>query len=66
MTEALANKLNANKNKLNHAVNGLGEKLTQIKEQTDIEIKSYLNDFNISVRCLILPKITDNNLLILN
>lgn len=60
VTEKLCNKLGLPRLKLNHAVKGVGQILTNINNQVDILIKSNHNSYSKMLRCLVLPHITDN------
>lgn len=60
ITRELKEKLNLSCSRLNMEIYGINNKMTNIKEQVAIKIKSRFNGFTTNMNCLILEKITDS------
>ncbi|KAJ8947301.1 hypothetical protein NQ317_003027, partial [Molorchus minor] len=59
-TEELANKLQVNKFNINIAVSGINKSSSQLTHYTNLTIRSNTNNYQTSINCLIIPRITDN------
>lgn len=59
MTESLCKKLKLQPSKIHHVVTGVGQTFTNINEEVNVTIASCYNNFNVDIRCLILPRITE-------
>lgn len=59
VTEKLCDKLNIKGSPINHIVKGVGQTMTSINRQTNINIISNNQDFSMNINCLVIPKITD-------
>lgn len=59
ISQEICNKLNLKYSKINHAVKGVGQTLTNINNQVNISIKSRISNFKININCLVLSRISD-------
>lgn len=60
ITTELCSRLNLQCKKINYAVSGINQAITNISHQTQVKIKSRYNAFKATLTCLVLTKITDN------
>lgn len=60
ITEDVCNVLGLQKTKMNLAITGIGQISTQMSHVTEVAIKSRFNNYEASLSCIIVPKITGN------
>lgn len=60
VTERFADKLNVQKYKTNHVVNGIGKTCVRLNNQINIILSSRNSNFKMEITCLIIPQITSN------
>lgn len=60
ITEDLLKRLNATKIQSTIRISGVGQSVTQSNHLCDIFIRSKINDYNTSIKCFVLPRITSN------
>ncbi|KAJ8967364.1 hypothetical protein NQ317_014816 [Molorchus minor] len=53
ITEALCNKLNLHKIRINHAVKGVGQETVKLKYKVELLVSSLYNTFKMNITCLI-------------
>ncbi|KAJ8969878.1 hypothetical protein NQ317_004701 [Molorchus minor] len=58
ITDALCNKLALRKFSVDCAITGVGQTRSEAEFETSLTIMSRINDFNINISCVVLPKIT--------
>lgn len=59
ISECVTKRLKIPQDKLKHEIRGIGNTLTNISNQVNIEIKSLHSNFNSKIKCLILNQVTD-------
>ncbi|KAJ8963863.1 hypothetical protein NQ317_004277 [Molorchus minor] len=59
ISEKMCEKLSLKPSYVKHAVRGVGRTLTNINKQVDVSIMSCYNNFNMNIKCLVIPQITD-------
>ncbi|XP_045462033.1 uncharacterized protein LOC123672092 [Harmonia axyridis] len=60
ITSDLCKRLNLNTQPIKFAISGVGEAMSEIHSKVQVSIFSRLNNYNESISCLIIPKITQN------
>lgn len=60
ISENLCKKLNLPKQEVNYSVVGVGQARTSVKCHTNVKIFSHCNAYNVTISCLVLPKITED------
>ncbi|KAF2887129.1 hypothetical protein ILUMI_19044, partial [Ignelater luminosus] len=58
LTESMLKKLNLESNSLNTSISGIMQTTANVTRSTTIKIKSRYNNYNATLHCLIVPKIT--------
>ncbi|VEN60332.1 unnamed protein product [Callosobruchus maculatus] len=59
ITERFCKQLGLQSRKVNHAIKGVGQTLTNINKTVDLLIKSNCTEFSLKISCLVIPTITD-------